>query len=96
MAGDLWTFHADAKKKRIAVAVQSPIDHGHYVAAGIALVPVFFAAAAPENHFSAFDGSAERLFVHPGHHEHVVLVGVLNDGGNQKLVAELNFVFDFF
>ena len=96
MASDLRPLHSHFEKQRIGVAVSSPFYDGHYVSAGIAFVPVFFTASAPEHHFATFVRAAERFFVHPSHHQHIAFVGVLNDCRCELHATELHFELYFF
>ena len=96
VASDLRTLHAYLEEQCVAVAVGGPFHDGHHVSAGVALVPVFLAATAPEYHLATFVGAAERFFVHPGHHEHVALVGILYDCRGKLDTVYFYFEFDFF
>ena len=96
VASDLRSLHAHLEEQCVAVAVGCPFHDGHHVSAGVALVPVFLAATAPEYHLATFVGAAEGFFVHPSHHEHVALVGILYDCRGKLDTVYFYFEFDFF
>lgn len=96
VASDLRALHTHLEKQGVAVAVGSPFDDRHHVSAGVALVPVFLAAAAPEYHLATFVRATEGFFVHPGHHQHIALVGVLDDGRRKLYATEFHFKLYFF
>lgn len=96
MAGNLLSAHPDLEKQSVAVTVCGPFDNCHHVSAGIALVPILFSAATPENHFAAVDRATERLLVHPGEHQDVTLVRILDDCRGEHLVSAGNGKLDAF
>jgi hypothetical protein len=55
-------------------------------------MPELLPAAAPEMSFVALERKLERLFIHVRHGQYFTGVGVLNDGRNQTVGAELCIV----
>ena len=78
----------DADQHRIAIAVEPHGLDRLGVAAGRALDPQLFAAAAEEGGLAGGERLLERLAVHPGEHEHLAARCVLHDGGREPLLIE--------
>ena len=78
----------DLHEQGVVVAVEGGRVHILCVAGGVALTPVFLAAARPEGDASLNEGAAQRFPVHPAEHEHLVGVPLLDDRGQQPGVVE--------
>ena len=81
MAGRTTGFHE--QEKRILIAVETDFEDALGVAGGSAFVPEFLAAAAPEDGFATAKRISQRCFVHVRQHEHLLGVGILDDGGDE-------------
>ena len=68
----------DLEQQHVGVAVVERLADDLVVAAGVALAPDLLAAAAPVDHATLGERHAQRLGVHPGHHQHGA-VEVLGD-----------------
>src|SRR5918997_2885137 len=73
----------DQDQQGVAVAVQPDVADPLAVAGGLALHPVLAPAARPVGGPAGGEGAAQRLVVHPGDHEHLTGVVLLDDGGDQ-------------
>lgn len=71
------------REQRVLVAIVAQIDQLLRVARLFALVPELVARTRPEPGGLLFEGSADSLFIHPGHHEHLVSVRILYDAGDE-------------
>src|SRR4051794_21671946 len=71
----------DEDQQRVAVAVQADVADPLAVPGGLALHPVLAPAARPVGGPARGQGAAQRLVVHPGDHEHLTGVVLLDDGG---------------
>src|SRR5580693_2793285 len=67
----------------VAVAVERHRLHPLVVPGGIALHPVFLAAARPVGTPAGGKGAMQRLVVHPSEHQHFAGVVLLGDGRDQ-------------
>ena len=77
------TCWIDKDQQGVAVAVEAKGDDGLGVAAGVAFVPELLTAAAPKDSLPDFECAAQALFVHPCHHQHLLRLCILDDGGDQ-------------
>src|SRR3954452_19705439 len=73
----------DQDQQRVAVAVQAHLADPLPVPGGLALHPVLAPAAGPVGGPPGGKGAVQRLVVHPGEHEHLSGVVLLDDGGDQ-------------
>src|SRR3954454_2304317 len=73
----------DEEQQRVAVAVQPDVAHPLAVAGGLPLDPVLAAAARPVRRPPGRERAAQRLVVHPGEHQHLAGVVLLDDGGDE-------------
>src|SRR3954447_8875689 len=73
----------DEDEQRVAVAVQPDVADPLAVAGGLALHPVLAPAARPVGGPARGEGAAQRLVVHPGQHQHLSGVVLLDDGGHE-------------
>src|SRR5918997_6067383 len=73
----------DEHQQRVAVAVQAHVADPLAVPGGLALHPVLAPAARPVGGPAGGQGAVQRLVVHPGDHEHLTGVVLLDDGGDQ-------------
>ena len=73
----------DEHQQRVAVAVQPDVAHPLPVARRLALHPVLAPAARPVGGPAGGQGAVQRLVVHPGEHQHLAGVVLLDDGGDQ-------------
>src|SRR5690606_26574781 len=69
----------DLDEQRITVAVEADALDVLSMAGRVALAPVLSAGAGPEGHAAAGEGATQRLVVHPGEHEHLAGVVLLDD-----------------
>jgi hypothetical protein len=86
MAG--WSCGVNQYEECITVAIDPQFDDGLGVAAGVAFVPEFLAAAAPKDGLADLEGAAQTLGVHVGHHQHLPRGRVLYNGGDQPGVVK--------
>src|SRR3712207_8864366 len=70
----------DEEQQRVAVAVQADVADPLAVPGGLPLHPVLAPAARPVGGPAAGQGAAQRLVVHPGDHEHLTGVVLLEIG----------------
>src|SRR5207302_5760315 len=68
----------------VGVAVEAGLDHGHDVAAGLALLPEALPRAAVEGGPATAPRRLPRLAVHVGHHQHLTGLRVLHHRGDQS------------
>src|ERR671921_1078400 len=73
----------DEDQQRVAVAVQADVADPLAVPGGLALHPVLAPAARPVGGPAGGEGAVQRLVVHPGDHEHLTGVVLLDDGGDE-------------
>ena len=78
--------------ERIEVAVSGYAHDLLAVAAGLALAPELFAAAAPEAGVALAERYLKALAVHPGDHEQLAALRVNDDGGNKPLCVEFQLI----
>src|SRR3990172_5176287 len=76
----------DANEQHVCVAVGPDLLDVLDVAGGLPLAPPLLPGAAPEHR------SPQRLPVHPGQHEDLAVLGVLDDRGDQAPVVERELV----
>ena len=86
VAGGAVLVHAD--QQDVGVAVHAELLDVLDVAARVALAPELLPRAAPEDRPAFGDRACHRLAVHPRHHQHVAVLGVLHDGRDQPAVVE--------
>jgi hypothetical protein len=79
----------DLDQEGVGVAVGGDRADVLDVAGGVALAPVLAAGTAPEPGAAGGEGAPDGLGVHPGDHEHGAVAVVLDDGGEQAGVVEL-------
>jgi len=78
----------DLDEQNILIAIDGDGFDGLDVPAGFAFEPELISAAAEEMGFAGLDGFFEGIAVHPGHHEDLAGIDVLNDGGNKPAGIE--------
>lgn len=79
----------NAHEQCVAVAVQRDSFDVLYMAGGVTLAPVLSATARPEGYASAGKCSAQCLVIHPAQHEHLAVVVLLDDNGEQSVAITL-------
>nr|GEU28313.1 hypothetical protein [Tanacetum cinerariifolium] len=85
----------DLEQHHVLVAVEADFQHFLRVARFLALVPQFFARAAPVHGFAQLDRFGQRVAVHPGEHQHVVTAGLLGDDRHQAVFVPVDFFQPF-
>ncbi len=85
MTGRTGLLHLD--QKRILITVVQNILDALDVTRSLAFLPEFFTRSAPEPGEPRVDGSPERFGIHVGDHEDLMILPVLDNGGNQALVV---------
>ena len=78
MAGTL-TFLFNHKEQSVSVAVVVRLTHILAIARGFPLAPVLLTRTTPEPGTPGFHGLAQRIGVHPRHHQHLARAFFLND-----------------
>src|SRR3546814_15658346 len=73
----------DDEQQRVAVAVVVGLAHELAVARRVALAPHLLTAARPEHRAALGEALAQRLGVHPLHHQHLARAVLLDDRGNE-------------
>src|SRR5918998_1428918 len=73
----------DEDQQGVTVAVQPDVADPLPVSGGLALDPVLAPAARPVRGPAGGQRATQRLVVHPGDHEHLTGVVLLDDGGDQ-------------
>lgn len=92
VTGGRFLNHLD--QHAVGVAVEIDLLHFLRVAGGLPLHPHFFARAGIEGDKGAFQGFFHRLAVHPADHQDLVVLHVLNHGGDEAVGVELHFVYE--
>lgn len=75
----------DLDQDDVLVAVGADRLDVLHVSAAFALEPEFVTASAEEVGFAGFDRLGERVLVHPGHHQYLAGLVILDDGGDQAV-----------
>src|SRR4051794_28069138 len=73
----------DQQQQGVAVAVQPDVAAPLPGTGGLSLPPVLLAAARPVGGPAGAEGAVQRLVVHPGDHQHLAGVVLLDDGGDE-------------
>jgi hypothetical protein len=76
------------EEQRVAVTVEPGLLNHLGMSAGLALHPLLLARPAPVHHPATLQGLAEGGLGHVRHHEDLVGLGVLDDGGHQAVAIE--------
>src|SRR6266508_3886677 len=82
----------DPDEQDVTVAVHPDLLHVLDVAAGLALAPQLVPRTAPEHGPALVQGPLHRFPAHPGHHQHLAVLGVLDDGREQASIVECQSV----
>ncbi len=75
----------DFKKQRVFIAIHRPADDALHVAARLTFHPVFLPRAGKINHHPFSERHADRLLIHPRHHQHALAFRVLDDGRDEAV-----------
>ena len=76
-------LHLD--QQAILIAIQRHSLHVLKVPAGLTLEPKTLARPAPIGAFARLKSPPQRLLIHPSHHQHLPILMVLNDRGDQAI-----------
>jgi hypothetical protein len=79
MANETIALDADAKKKRVGIAVGGGGDYFKAIAAGFSLCPEFLAGTAVEGYVTGGKRPVEGFFIHEAEHENLAIVGILHN-----------------
>ena len=72
-------------EQAILIAIHRHPLHMLKVPAGLALQPKTLPRPAPIGAFFRLQSPAQRLFIHPRHHQHLPILMILNDRGDQAI-----------
>ena len=92
MTGRARLLHLD--EQRVPVAVKRHVLDRLRVPAFLALHPELLPGTAPEMRFAGGDGGFERGAIHPRHHQHAAGGLLLDDGRDEAVGGELEFVVE--
>jgi hypothetical protein len=76
------------EQQQAAIAVDLYSNHALNVAGSCPLAPQLLPAPGPEMGLAGRQGAFQGQRVHPGQHEHLTALRVLEDGGDQALFVE--------
>lgn len=80
------------KEQCIPIAIQTHLSNILVVAAGLPLQPESLPLSAVKPGLTALQGAPQRLLIHPGHHQNLVIFHILHNCRNQAGSVKFNSI----
>ena len=84
----------DLDKQAVLVTIYIDSNYALDVAGGFSLDPIFLTRPAPESNATRGYRTRNRFLIHISYHQNGAAAGILNDGGDETFIIELQILWD--